>query len=459
MAAGSEFHPPNLEPSPAAPVRLGLPEAMGLALGLHQAGRLDDAQVLYQRVLAAEPEHADALHFMGVLTHQRGRSDEAATLIRRSIAHQPGIADWHNNLGNVLLESGRVDEAGAAYEEAARLAPERADVHNNLGVLRREQKRPEDSEAAYRRAIALDPTFVDAHTNLGNLLHSLHRNEAALISYCEALALRPQNVRARQALGMAYYTLGRFEEATRVYADWLRDEPESPQARHHLAACSGRDVPARAADDYVAEVFDGFAGSFDAKLAHLHYRAPQLLEQEVRRRLGPPRAALAVLDAGCGTGLCGPLLRPWARRLQGVDLSAGMLARAEPRGVYDGLEKAELTAWIAAATAGSYDLIVSADTLCYFGDLAEVCRACASALTPGGWLMFTVEALDDDAAEPVRLNPHGRYGHRADYLRQVLAGAGLGATEVQAAHLRTEGGRPVAGWLVSACKAGEAGSS
>jgi len=440
---------------------LGVADAFGLAMKLHRAGHLDDAQMLYERILAAAPAHADALHFLGVLAHQRGRAGEALELIRRSIAQAGGVPDWHNNLGNVLLESGRVDEAAAAYEQAARLAPQRADIQNNLGVLRREQKRFEESEAAYRRAIALDPEFVDAHTNLGNLLHSTNRDEAAMVSYCEALALKPANVRARQALGMAYYTLGRFEEATKVYAEWLRDEPDSPEARHHLAACSGRDVPGRAPDDYVEKVFDGFANSFDAKLAHLHYRAPELVAQLVSELLGAPRADRVVLDAGCGTGLCGPLLKPYARQLIGVDLSAGMLAKAQPRQVYDRLAKAELTAFIEGEPPARYDLIVSADTLCYFGDLAAVTGASARALAPGGWLVFTVEGLPEGVAEDFHLNPHGRYSHGAPYLRRVLGDAGLAVHCAQPAHLRTEGGKPVGGFLVAArrLESGGPGSS
>ena len=279
--------------------------------------------------------------------------------------------------------------------------------------------------------------------------------------FCEALLLKPAHAPAREALGLAYYTLGRFEEAAKVYEQWLRDEPDSPEARHHLAACSGREVPGRAPDDYVEKVFDGFANSFDAKLATLHYQAPQLIAQLVGELLGPPCADRVVLDAGCGTGLCGPLLRPHARELIGVDLSAGMLAKAEPRQVYDRLAKAELTAFIEAEPAGRYDLVVSADTLCYFGDLAAVMRATARALAAGGWLVFTVEGLPEDSREDFHLNPHGRYSHGMQYVRHVLAQAGLAVRSVEPAHLRTEGGKAVGGFLVAArcCESGAARSS
>ena len=444
-------------PPPAA--QLGVPHAMGLAIKLHRAGNLDDAETLYQRILAVAPQHADALHFMGVLAYQRGRAAQALDLIQRSIAQVCSLPDWHNNLGNVLLGLGRLDEAAQAYEEAARLDPDRAEVHNNLGVLRREQRRHVEAEAAYRRAIELDPKHVDAFTNLGSLLNGLGREEEALASFCQALVLKPRHGRARQALGMAYYTLKRFDEAAQVYRQWLQEEPASPEARHHLAACCGEGVPERAADAYVETVFDGFADSFDAKLAQLHYRAPALVEQVVAEILGEPRGQLAVLDAGCGTGLCGPLLKPYAKHLAGVDLSAGMLAKAAPRQVYDALAKAELTAFMQAQPPAGLDLVVSADTLCYFGDLADVTRAAAQALAPGGWLVFTVEALPDESAEDFRLNPHGRYSHRAAYLREVLAAAGLAVRDVQAVHLRMEGGKPVDGFVVCASCEAPAGQS
>ena len=344
-----------------------------------------------------------------------------------------------------------------------RLAPDRAEFHNNLGVLRREQHRPAESEAAYRRAIALNPKFADALTNLGRLLNSLGRTDEALVAICQALLLKPDHIKARHALGMTYYMAGRVQEAAQVYRDWLTEDPESPEARHHLAACSGEAVPERAADAYVEKTFDGFADSFEAKLAHLHYRAPQLIEQTVAALLGEPRTSLAVLDAGCGTGLCGPLLAPYAQRLDGVDLSERMLAKARPREAYHSLAKAELTAFIEGVGPAAYDLIVSADTLCYFGDLQAVCRAARRALRPGGWLVFTVEALPGEGEAGFHLNAHGRYSHREGYLREVLAGAGLCVGELQRAHLRMESAKPVEGWVVAArapaCETAVANSS
>jgi predicted TPR repeat methyltransferase len=162
--------------------------------------------------------------------------------------------------------------------------------------------------------------------------------------------------------------------------------------------------------------------------------------------VGRPKS-LDALDAGCGTGLCGPLLAPHARRLVGVDLSGGMLAQARDRNVYDELEKAELTAYLAGC-GESFDVVVSADTLVYFGPLEAVVAAAQRALRPGGRLVFTVEEL---AGEGYSLAPSGRYRHAHDYVRGVLTDAGL-RPEIASAELRLEAGEPVAGLVVLGTK-------
>ncbi|WP_204319811.1 class I SAM-dependent DNA methyltransferase, partial [Klebsiella pneumoniae] len=84
-----------------------------------------------------------------------------------------------------------------------------------------------------------------------------------------------------------------------------------------LAAISGENVPDRASDAYVANLFDAFAATFDHKLARLDYRAPELVAEAVAASQEAGTTGLAILDAGCGTGLCGPSLRPFADRLIG----------------------------------------------------------------------------------------------------------------------------------------------
>ena len=438
--------------TPTAPAELDLPDALRLAVEMHQNRQLEGAETLYRRILAATPLNADALHFLGMVRHQRGHSEEGITLIEQAARLVPGFAGFHNNLGNIHVSRGDVAAATAAYERATALAPDSADLQNNLGALYRAEERFAEARTHYQRAITLDPQHLNAHNNLG-LLHAAEGDiQGAISYYCKALELMPNNPDGRKLLGFTYYAMGKVKEAAEVFRQWLSDEPKHPVARHMYAACSGEGVPDRAPDDYVETTFDGFAESFETLLnQNLHYQAPQLCSATLARLLPAPARQFVMLDAGCGTGLCGPLVAAWARTLSGVDLSRGMLDRAQAKGVYTDLYKAELTEFL-RQSPGQWDVLLSADTLCYFGDLQPVMAAAQGSLRAGGTLVFSAEVLDETLDLPFRLEAHGRYAHSRHHIEQVLAGAGFALLEISAETLRQEGGKPVRGWVVGARK-------
>lgn len=422
------------------------------AVAHHGAGELDAARALYDQVLARVPDQPDALHFLGVLHHQRGDSDAAIALIARALEQLPEHADIHNNLGNIHKERGDPVAAETSYRRAIELRPEHVDALGNLAVVLEVQGRLDDAFNAYGLLLHAAPEYARGYFLIGLFLcnHAADAEHMQQSAAClhRAWELDPRNVRALRLLGVVLYSMGQSEAAVQVYREWLERIPDDPLAQHMLAACGGAQAPARAGDRYVRELFDGFASSFDEQLLHnLDYRAPQLLADALEPVLGG-RGQLDILDAGCGTGLCAPLLARWAGRLEGVDLSPEMLVRARKRGGYDALVEAELTAHM-RARASAFDAIVSADTLVYFGDLHEVLAAAAQALRPGGWLAFSVEALADDAAREggVELGPSGRYRHALGHVQHALAAAGYQDIQIHARELRKEVGRPVHGWV------------
>ena len=435
--------------APGAPKQLSLADALELAVGLHKNGLLDAAEELYRRILSVAPDQADALHCLGLLRHNRGDRAEALALVERAIALVPEYVDAINNLGNMLVDRDRLEEAEGAYRRVLALRPEHAGALTNVGMLLFRREDNAGAEATFRQAIVLDPEHAPAYHNLGILLDESGRLDEALALYQKALMLRPYDAVSHRRVGAMLGYLGRRKEAAAIYRRWLELEPDNAVARHMLASCADDDVPSRASDDCVRGTFETFAASFDDVLARLKYRAPALVGDAVERWLGTPGAALDVLDAGAGTGLCGPLLRPYARRLTGVDLSQPMLDKAAARGGYDALEAGELTAYMRARPA-AFDLVVSADTLCYFGDLMEATAAAAGATRAGGHLVFTVEHAKTQPALGYQLNPHGRYCHSEPYVRRTLTEAGWTPLSIAEAHLRTEGGKPVDGLLVVA---------
>ncbi len=382
---------------------------------------------------------------------QQGRNEEAVALIERSRALAADQTDCYSNLGILFQSTGRLGKAIDAYRQAIAIDPRHANAYCNLGVLLRATGKLSEAEAAYRTAIRLEPDHVDADTNLGILLNGLKRTKEAAACAHKVITLRPKHREARRLLALAHCRLGEIEVAVDIFKEWLEEEPQDPIALHMLAACTGRDVPLRASDAFVQRTFDGFAASFESKLERLSYRAPALVAAMLEHSDLKPSKCLDVLDAGCGTGLCGPLLLPYARRLVGVDLSEGMLAHAKEKHVYDALVKTELTEYL-RDNGEAFDLIVSADTLVYFGDLENVLAAAAHALRPNGLLVFTLEhAVGGEADVDYRLELRGRYSHTTAYVERLLAATCL-KSEIACADLRMESGAPVAGLLIRATK-------
>lgn len=444
--------PRDNAPAGPAPTPISADDALALVIECIKEGRPRDAGALLRRILEVAPGHAGALHYAGMLAFMTGHHEDGIRLVKESLAAAPDMADWHSNLGIMLLQA--ENDAGGALESfrtAVALEPRHVNARNNLGVILRLLGLHTDAEAEYRTAIEINPDHSDAYHNLAILLDATGRVAEAVTAYCHALTLQPQFANARRHLAIAYCRIGQREHAERMCREWLRLEPDSEQARHTLAAVTGQDVPLRASDAYVSGTFDHFASTFDSKLKMLHYRAPDLVAAAIAGAGLPQGKALDVLDLGCGTGWCGPLLAPWARSLVGVDLSKGMLASARSKGVYDDLVPGELTAYLTSCQR-QFDLIVAADTLCYFGDLSPVMTAAVAALRPGGLFVFTLEeAVEPELPEAFRLEPHGRYTHRREYVERLLAPHGVECS-IERAELRHEGGLPVAGLVVRALK-------
>lgn len=301
------------------------------------------------------------------------------------------------------------------------------------------------AESAYRTAVDCAADFVPALNNLAALLAETGREEESSLFSCRAFVLPPLAGKQPKMLGIAYYRLGRIAEAAECYRAWLLAEPDNALARQHLAACTGEDVPARAPDGFVTAMFDEMAEDFDRKLVgKLSYRGPEIIAGLLAQHL-VARGELTVLDGGCGTGLCAPVLAPYAKHLTGVDLSPGMLAKAGACKQYDELVQAELTAYLLERRE-AFDLIVMADTLIYFGDLAALFAAVAQALRPAGVFAFTVEAAESgEPSAGYQLSPSGRYGHRHDYLERQIDAAGFAVLSSGRMVLRSEFCSPIQG--------------
>jgi predicted TPR repeat methyltransferase len=423
------------------------------ALGHHGRQELADALALYQRILVLAPQHFGSLNGIGHIALLQGRFADAATSFRQATGLDPNYAPAHNHLGLALQRLGRPGEAAASYQQAIACRPDFIEARFNLGNLLLELSRLDHAALAYRELLALTPDHAGAHVNLGNALRRMGRFDEAAAAYRQALRCDPSLHPVYFSLATALARAGDREQAIECYRDYLARDPDDLYgARFGLAFLGAGALPEGTPRQHLDHVYAGRAAGWgESGRSDTGYQGARLVEAGVARALGTTDD-LAILDAGCGTGLVGRLLRPRARSLVGVDLSAAMLQKAAASGIYDRLEQADLVAFL-AGNPRCCDLIVSAATLIHFNDLTPVFTAAAAALRDDGRFVFTVFPHEGDG---VGVTPFQCFAHNPLYVAARAAEAGFIVEGQEMAVHEYHHDRPVMGLLVTLRRGGDA---
>jgi tetratricopeptide (TPR) repeat protein len=189
------------------------PECLGNAIALHQAGRLQEAEVIYQSILQQQPDNPDALHLLGVIAFQVGKNDIAATLIAQAVAIKPDFAEAHNNLGNALIRLGKYDQALKCYQLTLKLKPNYPEVHASIGNYYKIKNQHDVAISHYEKALSLNPEYAEAHNNLGITLEETNCRKEAIEHYTKALSLNPNYAEAHNNLGNSLRGNEKFKDA------------------------------------------------------------------------------------------------------------------------------------------------------------------------------------------------------------------------------------------------------
>ena len=242
------------------------------AVALHQAGRLVEARAVYQRILMAQPRHADALHLLGVIAFQTGEHAQAVSLINRAIAINPDNPAQYQNVALAYRDLKQPQEALAHYARAIALNPAYADAYSNRGALLQEMGQWEAALADYDAALQHNPRLAEGWSNRGAVLRYLKLLEEAVASCDQALALAPDFAAAHNNRGAALHELKQNEEALAAYGRAIARQPNYADAYNNRGALlrDMRQLDAALAD--FAKAVELQPGSADAYLN----RAPAL---------------------------------------------------------------------------------------------------------------------------------------------------------------------------------------
>jgi len=339
--------------------------------------------------------------------------EEARVLCSGICNSNPSHAEACFCMSRILAAQGNVSGAIEYADKAASIKPDWFDAWMMISGLAGMLENLDVSEHAARMAVQLNPSDPGAYINLGHALSGKQDTQAAIICYREALRL----------------------------------DPSLEKVRYRIASLGGEAAPARAPDQYIAGLFDVYAEKFEAHLTQkLDYQTPAHIMSALASCIEPHAGVgLNILDLGCGTGLCGELLRVVSHKLVGVDLSSGMLEVARKKEKYDELVEQEVVAYLNEC-GQPFDVIVAADLLVYLGDLSSLFAAAQAVLTGGGLFVFSVEAAD--IGSEFELCTTGRYRHSLAYIRELANASAFNVLIEACVELRKEAQSPVQGYIV-----------
>lgn len=388
---------------------------------------------------------AAKLSFLEGLAHyQAQRLAEAQSCFEAALALVPGRVSTLTNLGATRVKLGRFDAALPVLEQACASEPANLEAWSYRALALAGLARDVEALACFDRALAIDRSGAALWLHSAQSQLRLDQKQAALASFDQALAIDPSHANAWSDRGSLLRELGRFDDAADSFEKAIAMGADAGLNGYYLASVRGEKGPATAPRAYVERLFDDYAAEFQTHLVNvLHYRAHEVLIQHLLRL--HPRRFRSVFDLGCGTGLCGPLIKAVAEQVDGLDISKAMLEQARQLGVYGELIHADALQYLKTATR-SDDLVLAADVFIYVGELAALFDAIVKNMAPGGLFCFTLELATNGM--DVQLLPSLRYAHSEAYVRCLALASGLEVDTVIAAALREDQGQALAGLYV-----------
>jgi predicted TPR repeat methyltransferase len=380
----------------------------------------------------------------GVEQFEQGQLEAAALAFEQALSHAPGRPSVLMNLGVTRVHLGQFAQAEPLLRQALAADDSLLDAWKAWGMAQMALGDWAGALASHQRARALGADDAPFCLRWGQCLAHQHQLSEALQAFDAALSHDDSLAEAWTQKGHLHREVGATDLAVQSYRNALDRGADAPLHHYYLAALNPDQPVVNAPSAYVEQLFDQYADDFDTHLVQqLGYQGHRVLLDQLPCE--PDHRFEQVWDLGCGTGLCGGLVRSRSRHLTGVDLSAAMVEKSRALGVYDELHATDLLGFL-ASPGPQADLVLAADVFIYVGRLDEVFACLSPRVRSQGLLAFTIE--ESDAGKDVQLHPSLRFSHALGYIDQLAQGHGWRQVHLHRAPLRLDEGRPLMGCYV-----------
>lgn len=372
-----------------------------LGLALKKLKQMQEAKQINELLLELSPRHQGAHFQLGCFCMQEQRFAVALEYFLLIVEDDPAHFESQVNIAHCYLRLGRLNEAISHYLIAQRLHTDDTQVLFNLGVIYFLLAQEQNATDFYLQALQGNPNFFEAHYNLGIIFYKQKKTQEALPHFYHALRLQPGN----QTVQHLIHILSKDEKIK-----------ESPS-------------------EYIRSLFDAYAPHYEAHLLQvLNYILPQHIYSSIKLLKDDEYQTWNILDLGCGTGLCGALLKAPGNSLTGIDLSVKMLEIAGKKNIYTELIHLDILSYLEQANT-KYDLAIAGDVLGYLGDLTKFFLLLDKVIQTHGFLVFNAEICKQ---QDYVLTMTGRFSYSKDYLDQLIAKHQWQILKYEQIHLRQQ---------------------
>lgn len=413
----------------------------------YQKAEFIAAKHAYEKAIALKNDYADAYANLGMLGNYyllKQQFSEAIPLFLRIISNNPAYIEAQYHLGIAYFHLKEFVKAKKQFEIVLVLNYKHAEVNQYLANTLLEFRDHDKAMQYYFRQLEIGPQF-ETWYNLGVLFTMKDRLKEAILYFNQAILMNPNDLSTQLNLGNIYLKQNNRSDAIHCYEKYLAIKPNDPEVQHILSAIKNDNTSSSAPKEFVSHLFDQYAAYYEHHLtAGLKYTVPQKMLEiiQLENPLIKP-ASKIILDLGCGTGLCGVLLKPFAKKLIGVDLSENMLSVAREKKCYDELLLSDVAD--ALKQYVEIDFIVAADVFTYIGDLRDIFMHAKKSLAKNGLFIFTVEKTFE---KEFVLQRTIRYAHSKHYIESLSCDCQFEMVSLDTIVLREQKNQPVEGYLV-----------